>query len=241
MESISAVTAQLKEGHYSSAADYMSTAKAQHLKRFEWSSMLARHHSICIRSALRGIGPAKQSEEIPLHIFVTAAKSLTHVTSLKRPFGLQRMGVVAYFFMLREIEASTMLYTSVDINVNTMVISILLSASKTDPCALSVTRRWGCVCLGDPCPDECPFHAGLEQQQELEKAFGKEAIMAEGFPFFPTRQGTVVSKEAMAQGIQDVAHAAGYTELRDLLGRLLFTGQAFRIGGSRSICKSPYS
>ena len=111
-------------------------------------SMLARHHTICIRSALRGIGPAKQSEEIPLHIFVVAAKSLTHSSaSLKRHFGMQRIGVVAYFFMLREIEVSTMLFASVDINVVTMVISIPLSASKADPCALSVTRRRVCVCV----------------------------------------------------------------------------------------------
>ena len=84
-----------------------------------------------------------------------------------------------------------MLFTSVDVNITTMVISILLSASKTDPCALSATRRRGCVCIGDPSPDECPFHAGLEQQQELIKAFGKEVAMAEGFPFFPAKQGTV--------------------------------------------------
>ena len=145
LESISAVTAQLKEGHYSSAADYMSTAKAQHLKRFEWSTMLARHHTICIRSALRGIGPAKQSEDIALAVFVKAAKTLTYTVSVKRPFGMQRVAVIGYFFMLREIEIGTMLFTSVHLNTDMLVISILLSASKTDPCALSVTRRWGCV------------------------------------------------------------------------------------------------
>ena len=64
--------------------------------------MLARHHRVCIRSALRGIGPAKQSGEIPLHVFVVVAKSLTHMASLKRPFGMQRIGVVAYLLMLRE-------------------------------------------------------------------------------------------------------------------------------------------
>ena len=54
MHSISCVAASLKEGCYSSAADYFSTAKAQHLKSYEWASMLARQHTVCLRSALRG-------------------------------------------------------------------------------------------------------------------------------------------------------------------------------------------
>ena len=42
MESIAAVTAQLKEGSYHATPDYVSTAKSRHLRRYEWTSMLAR-------------------------------------------------------------------------------------------------------------------------------------------------------------------------------------------------------
>ena len=59
MDKLAAVIAQLKEGRYHAAADYASTAKSMHLKKFEWSSMLARQLNVCLRSALRGLGPAK--------------------------------------------------------------------------------------------------------------------------------------------------------------------------------------
>ena len=40
-QSVAAVMCQLKEGRYASAAYYMSIAKAQHLRRHEWSTLLA--------------------------------------------------------------------------------------------------------------------------------------------------------------------------------------------------------
>ena len=75
-QSIAAVLCQLKEGRYASAADYMSTAKAQHLRRHEWSTRLARQHTISVRSALRGIAPGKSCEEIPLEEFVAGAAAI---------------------------------------------------------------------------------------------------------------------------------------------------------------------
>ena len=53
VHSLAAVIGQLKEGHYHAAADYVSTAKAVHLRRHEWSTTLARQHTVCLRSALR--------------------------------------------------------------------------------------------------------------------------------------------------------------------------------------------
>ena len=57
--SIAVVLAQLKEGNYRSVGDYVSTAKNKHLELHEWTSRLARAHTVNARSALRGIGPAK--------------------------------------------------------------------------------------------------------------------------------------------------------------------------------------
>ena len=71
--SIAVVMAQLKDGDYSSAADYMSTAKSMHLRTYEWTSMLARQQNVCVRSALRGMAPGNQCEEIPLSDFTQGA------------------------------------------------------------------------------------------------------------------------------------------------------------------------
>ena len=207
LHSIAAVTAQLKEGKYSAAADYVSTAKAYHLRKFEWTTMLARQQTVCVRSALRGIGAAKQCQEILLDDFVKGAKKIQ--SNKKTPLGLHRVGVVAYFFMLREIEVGTMLYESVAIHDQLLIVSIFLSASKTDPCALSVTRRWGCVCdEGVPDAARCPYHAAAEQKEELRQKFG-DRVDDEGFPFAPTQDGDAVTKDRMCDCIEDVAAAAG--------------------------------
>ena len=58
VESIAVVLSQLKEGHYRSADDYASIAKDHHLRAHEWTTRLARQQRVCVRSAMRGIGPA---------------------------------------------------------------------------------------------------------------------------------------------------------------------------------------
>ena len=95
MESIAAVMSQLKEGDYSAAADYMSTAKAMHLREYEWSSRLARQHSVCVRSALRGMAPGNQCEEIPLSDFTRGAYAVAGRKDV--PVGFQFTAVLAFF------------------------------------------------------------------------------------------------------------------------------------------------
>ena len=99
--SLTVVSAQLKEGGYRSPGDYLSTAKARHLREHEWSSRLARQHSVCLRSATRGIGPGKQCAELLLADFVKGALLIKDARGT--PFGFTYTGVIAYFFVLREI------------------------------------------------------------------------------------------------------------------------------------------
>ena len=88
MHSIAAVISQLKEGGYRSAADYAGMAKAQHFRRYEWTTRLARQQTVCLRSALRGIGPARQCGELPL-IEVVAVLSTVLATDLTVPIGMR--------------------------------------------------------------------------------------------------------------------------------------------------------
>ena len=114
--------AQLKEGDYSSAADYMSTAKAMHLRSYEWTSTLARQQNVCVRSALRGMAPGNQCEEITLTDFTQGAYKVAGRPRV--PVGLHFTAVIAFFFVLRDIELSTMLLTSVTIDTTAQVVSI---------------------------------------------------------------------------------------------------------------------
>ena len=89
------------------------------------------------------------------------------------PLGMHHTVVVGFFFMLREIELSLMLYNSVDLDLINLVVRTLLPASKTDPQALSRSRFWGCVCdEGVVVATECPFHDALAQKTMLKERFG---------------------------------------------------------------------
>ena len=233
--SIAAVMSQLKEGRYSAAADYMSTAKAMHLKHHEWSTRLARQHTVCVRSALRGMGPGQTCQEITLDDFTRGADALRDDPSIT--VGLCFTCVIAFFFMLRELELSTMLLKSVTICAVKLTVTILLPASKTDPEALSCSRTWGCVCDKPDEPDSlcCPVHAAMAQRALLERTFGDRA-KDDGFPFAPTVTGGTASKAQVVSGIQKVATKLGY-KLVNEMGKLNFTGKVWRIGGARHMIR----
>ena len=187
---IAAVIAQLKEGGYRSVGDYMSTAKGKHLEQYEWSSRLARAHTIYVRSALRGIGPAKQCEEVPLQDMVKGAELIADKPNT--PVGLNNTIVILYFFVMREIELGTTMAASATTDPEKEVVRILLPATKTDPMALTCVRSWGCVCGGGDTDEAlCPYHATRAQQELLAKTFGDQAL-EEGFPFSPDVHGDAV-------------------------------------------------
>ena len=75
--------------------------KSRDLQKYEWTSMLAREHAVCMRSATRGIGSSKQCKEIEMEVFVKAATKLAEGYHI--PVGLQRTAVICYFFVIREI------------------------------------------------------------------------------------------------------------------------------------------
>ena len=109
----------------------MSTAKNKHLETYEWSTRLARQHRVCVRSALRGLGPGRQCEELPLEDFVGGAVVIAGQPGV--PIGLENTCTILYFFVLREIELGAMLAKSVGIDQDKAVVNIKLPATKSDP------------------------------------------------------------------------------------------------------------
>ena len=90
------------------------------------------------------------------------------------PTGFHYTIVIAAFFILRELELSTMVRGSVTMNALLMTVTILLPVSKTDVMALSCQRTWGCVCGETVDPYSCPYHAMEAQLQLLSDIFGEK-------------------------------------------------------------------
>ena len=138
--------------------------QAMHLRSFEWTSRLARQQNVCVRSALRGMALGNQCEEMLLGEFTQGAYTMAGRPRV--PVGLHFMAVVAFSFVLREIELSTTLLSSVVIDSTALVVSILLPATKADPGARSCARSWGRACTDPDKADAfaCPLPRRLRTE-----------------------------------------------------------------------------
>ena len=114
-ESLRAVAAMLIAGGYRSTGHYVSRAKDEHTKSWGWSSMLAREQRRAALAAKRGMGPAHQSAELPLHAVVELSLEKENLIP-DGPIDFGAYIVVAAFFVMREIEASLMLCVSVEVD-----------------------------------------------------------------------------------------------------------------------------
>ena len=150
------------------------------------------------------------------------------------PVGFLDMFILASFFLLREVEASLMIASSVFLDMLAMTVSIWLPTSKTDPRALTCRRRWGCVCGQGREGLLCAFHAACRQLERLKKLW--PTGFPEGLPFFPTMQGVAVSKSMVVNMVLQFAAQLGLPLVAED-GRGAFTGHVFRISGSRHLAR----
>ena len=150
------------------------------------------------------------------------------------PIGWINMAVICSFFVLREVEGSLMMATSVEVNADRKTVTILLLVGKTDTKALGCERTWGCVCV-DGGTRACPYHAAARQKELIWRRFGDE-VNRIGFPLFPTPDGTTVDKAVVVIMIEKSMSQLGFP-LVNKDGRRALGGHAFRVGGSQWLCK----
>ena len=111
--------------------------------------------------------------------------------------------VMAVFFPLRGVRAAPMLRKSVTIKRTCKTVRIRLSASKTDPMALSVTREWGCVCPPDGSAagshyssvPPCPYCAAGTQSEIVSDVARENGMDVGDTPFFLTASGNAANKD----------------------------------------------
>ena len=100
--------ALLKRGGYRSGTTYVSDAKRTHLElNHPWSEQLALAHKDVARSLTRGLGPSRQAQPIPLHLFAESPEvpSLQAAGTLLRP---RDAVIVGCWWLLREIELAAL-------------------------------------------------------------------------------------------------------------------------------------
>ena len=230
---IIAVVSQLKKQQYASIANIISIAKDKHLEaRYPWTEFLTREVKRATRSGNRGRGARKQDDEID----IDAAFALNigdEPLVPQGPIGFSRALEVGSFHLLREIELSLALASSVSINESSLEETFTLPVSKTDPTALGCTRTWGCVCDGAHATP-CAYHAMKEQLELLSHKFPN--VPLQELPLFPQVDGSVADKIAVVRSIERVAIRLG-EPLKDQSGRNRFGGHSIRIAGARRLAR----
>ena len=202
-EKIFKIGAVFKAGGYRSFNNYVEAVKEIHLKDFEWTTMLARSARNAVRAVTRGIGPAKQA--CGFDLFAVAALPPDEAPCVPSgPIFPTNMAILGSFFILREIEASLALASSVTLDLREMRITWNLPASKTDPRALGKTRSWGCTCNAEY-KTPCPFHSGVERHRILLERFATNGVLPIDLPYFPTATGHVASKDSVVKTFEQLA------------------------------------
>jgi len=75
--SIQAVVAALIKGQYRSVPNFVSRAKEEHTRNFQWDSMVDREARRANRAGTRGLGPSHQTAELPVLLaYATALECL---------------------------------------------------------------------------------------------------------------------------------------------------------------------
>ena len=187
--SICAVAAQMKAGGYRSFTNYLDTMKSIHIQDYEWSAALALCRRRCLASTQRGIGPSRQSLELPIR----AIRDLDVGDAPLVPDGPCcpiQWATLCCFHVLRGAESACALASSIRIDWHGLTESFSLPVSKTDPQAVGCVRTWGCVCAasGPGHKPLCPFHAAasLLAHHQLRFAPAGQGLPL-NFPLFPTQ------------------------------------------------------
>ena len=230
MVKLEAVSALMKAGGYSSFRNYLSAAKSYHIKAGNlWTPQLDKCARDCVRSVLRGLGPAKRSD--PLE-FEKAASVLQrwpwNTDDDSRPVDSKAMVLTAVLFMMREIEVSSALLHEFSVLDDGSSCQILLPVSKKDSCGRGTVRTLECMCdLGSIC---LPHYMAAYMRRLSALAFdlGKDS---DDMPLFPNHKGQVLSKPQIVAVVRRVVLEYMPAASASVLSR--YGGHTFRITGAR--------
>ena len=235
-----ALGASLKAGHYRSHASVVSQYKVDAEQRGQpVDGVLCRIIADINRSCRRGLGPPVRALALPFDCLDELPGGMQPWCE-HGPVGSRNCMVVGSWWLLREIEASTLRACLVTLEAKEFPCAVLLvQASKSDTEALGVARAHSCICkAGCPCKD-CPAHAVWDQLLLLRHLFPARHVGErpdDSLPLFPTAEGKVCSKSAMVATIVQAARHLG-TPTRSPNGMLRLSGHSLRPTGAVGLSK----
>ena len=215
---IELAAALLRKGGYRSALNYLSAARKQHVRKgHKWTDQLQLMWMDCKRALLRGRGPDKQAQCLPLDVLAELPADLLEAAS--KPYwpaaGLSA-AVVACAWLTREIESSSTYLDSTWISERKDdegpcgVGYWDLPASKADFKALGKVRCLACSC---PCT-LCPVKALRRVRGKAEDMKLQTGRQSDGtWPLIPRADGAPMNKKDVAAFYKDLASLAGFSVL----------------------------
>ena len=136
--SIFGVAAQMKDSKYRRFSNYMDTMVAEHSANFDWDRSLDLARKQCCRSTTRGIGPARQCHEIPIHVIYALNLSMEPLHP-NGPVCPAQWATLSIFHILRRAESACALASNMVIYYEACEESWHLPISKTAPTGVGCT------------------------------------------------------------------------------------------------------
>ena len=222
------VSALFKCGGYKSFKNYLSRSKDHHLSLgYLWAENLNRTAQKCVRSVTRGLAGAMRSEAFDFVLVVKLLSEAKGQLAENGPMHPLAMVVCSTYFMLRELEASSIDRT--DITFSEGSVTIALPVSKTDWQAKGCKRTWACIC-DRKLP--CPYHVLRDHCNAL----SSEGFVSDG-PLFPDQDGAYCTKAGVVETIRVASQRVGMS-YKDADGNHRLSGHTFRITGARFLAAS---
>ena len=195
----------LKKAGYRSIGGYLVAYKKAHIEaRLDWGPSDADFFRSARLSAKRGQGPSKQAEVYTRESWEEAAVVLSAVVSggPMQPGPFINTGT---WWLLREIEASLLRMSQVEVQDEGRLVIISLSGTKTDPEGRGFKRAHRCLCESAPeWSKVCPA-CGVVQQvsRRIREGAGEED------PLFPNSEGGFASKSEAARTLKKLLEPDG--------------------------------
>jgi len=242
-DKVVALGAALKAGAYKSAPTYFSLYRTVAVRQGHLiDDAVAQAIRDMSRSCLRGLGGPVRALALPMERFRELPAAATPFVQ-GGPIGPRNMCVVGAWWLLREIEISTLRAALVQITLEARSprACLQLLASKTDQRALGVSRTHGCGCadLAAPSPS-CPVHAAWDQLLTLQRLFpgrwrGNQPDL--DLPLFPSELGEVCGKPAVVATLLASATLLGVPRASPD-GSERVSGHSLRAAGAQGLARA---
>ena len=239
-----ALGAALKAGSYRSAGGYLSLYRTVALRNgYVCSEATQQAIRDALRSCTRGLGGPVRARALPLELLGGLPGDPTPWTA-GGPVGPRNMLICGAFWLLREIEVSTLRASLVELSVASdglARVRLHLPASKTDQAALGVARSHGCACQpGRAASPHCPVHSVWDQLLLLRRRFPQRWALDRPdsqLPLFPTEGGTACAKQAVTATIVAAADMLSFPRAAPD-GSERVSGHSLRATGAQGLAKA---